>query len=60
MTYGNIRMTWVADSTAVPDGYQLAYTDAYMVQTNTGTDGAWARVNAGQCYGRRYGQPTGA
>ncbi len=35
MTYGNIRVTWSADSTAVPDGYANA---SYVVQHNaTGT-----------------------
>ena len=39
MQYGNIRVTFVADSTAVPAGYTTPV--VYAVQTNTGTDGAF-------------------
>ena len=39
MNYGNIRVTFVADSTAIPVGY--SETVVYAVQTNTGTDGAF-------------------
>ena len=39
MNYGNIRVTFVADSTAIPVGY--SETVVYAVQTNTGADGAF-------------------
>ena len=44
MNYGQIRVTWVADSTAIPAGY--AEPVVYAVQTNTGTDGAWTDVGS--------------
>ena len=40
MTYGDIRVTFVADSTAIPVGYATPV--VYTVQTNTGAGGAWA------------------
>ena len=39
MRYGDIRVTFVADSTAIPLGYSTP--PVYTVQTNTGTNGAW-------------------
>ena len=39
MNYGNIRVTFVADSTAIPVGY--SETVVYAVQTNTGAAGAF-------------------
>ena len=43
MNYGQIRVTWVADTTSVPVGYNDA---TYAVQHNGTADGTWTAVGS--------------